>query len=191
MRYNFVTHLFAHPQPTRIIRRALGTVSKPIDIPPTTEGVRAGVEKNPCLDFYRTKMNLRPFSCNWDKFDEWAFFTVPSGWHDLTEMDYYVRRVFKITGTIRPLAFLDYYEACIAFEAGGEYYYIDTGSNDHLVHFGSDFTSDDNFLRAFIHRRPHPLKGTIHKFPDTTDLYEAVWREQELRKKTAEEGRQS
>ncbi|KAF8181235.1 hypothetical protein K438DRAFT_1768068 [Mycena galopus ATCC 62051] len=189
MRYNFVTHLFARPQPIRIIHRALGTVSKPIA--PTTEGVRAGVEKNPCLDFYRTKMNLRPFSCDWDNFDEWTFFTVPTGWHDLTEMDYYVKRVFNLPGTIRPLAFLDYQEPCIAFEADGEYYYIDTASNEHLAHFGSNFTSDDHFLRAFIHGRPHPVRGTIHEFPDTSDLYAAVWREQELRQKTAEKVRQS
>ncbi|KAJ7251668.1 hypothetical protein C8J57DRAFT_1352228, partial [Mycena rebaudengoi] len=114
-------------------------------------------------------------------------FAVSSDWHDLTEMDFFVKRLFKIPGTIRPLAFLDYYKPCIVFEAGGEYCYLDTGSNDYLIHFGHAFASQDDFLAAFIHRHP-PLEGTIHEFPDDMeDLYDVVWDEQKQRKKEAAE----
>ncbi|KAJ7256736.1 hypothetical protein C8J57DRAFT_1344205 [Mycena rebaudengoi] len=154
---------------------------------PATPDVCDGVVKNPCLNFYRTKINLGPFSCDWEKFLAWRFFAVSSDWHDLTEMDFFVKRLFKIPGTIRPLAFLDYYEPCIVFEAGGEYCYLDTGSNDYLIHYGHAFASEDDFLAAFIHRHP-PLEGTIHEFPDDTeDLYDAVWDEQKQRKKEAAE----
>ncbi|KAJ7222543.1 hypothetical protein GGX14DRAFT_429031, partial [Mycena pura] len=168
-----------------ILHRPLATVSK--TFPPTKKGVRVGVERNPCLDFYRTKIDLAPFSCDWDKFSDWHFFTVPPEWHDLTEMDFFARRVYKLPGTVRPLAYLmDTPEACIAFEAGGEYYYLDTASRNFLVCYGGDFTSHDSFLTAFIHDRPCHLEGTVHKFPDNVgDLDEVVFREQRLRKKVA------
>ncbi|KAF8139449.1 hypothetical protein K438DRAFT_1995990 [Mycena galopus ATCC 62051] len=128
------------------------------------------VDLNPCLRVYRTKIDLGLFSCDWENY---AAGPVTSYWHDLTELDFYVRRLFRIHGPIRLLAFLDFYELCILFEASGEYCYLDTGGNDCqcLVHYGHAFESPDEFLTAFIHGDP-PLEETEYKFPeDTEDLY--------------------
>ncbi|KAF8139446.1 hypothetical protein K438DRAFT_2030561 [Mycena galopus ATCC 62051] len=149
-------------------------------------------DQKPYLNFYRTKIDLGLFSCDWENNLAGDFFAVTSFWHDLTEMDFFLRRIFKIPGPIRPLAFLDYYEPCILFEASGEYCYLDTGSNDYLIHYGHAFASPDEFLTAFIHRHT-PLEGTVYEFPeDVEDLYGVVSEEQvHRRREAAEKARQN
>ncbi|KAF8183211.1 hypothetical protein K438DRAFT_1766895 [Mycena galopus ATCC 62051] len=136
----------------------------------------------PRASLYRTKLHLRPYSCEWEHFSDWRFFCISPEWHDLANMEFFVQRVCKVRGTIRPLAFLPFPDACIAFEAGGQYYYLDT-CRDYLERFGGNFASDDEFLAAFTRRR---IIGSIYRFPnDTDDLYAAVWDEQEQRKQAA------
>ncbi|KAJ6503576.1 hypothetical protein C8R45DRAFT_973277 [Mycena sanguinolenta] len=160
-----------------LICRSLATVVQPVAH--TTD-----VHKNPCLDFYRTNVDLDPFSCKWEDFPFWSFFRVRPSWHDLSEIDFFVRKVWNIQGTIRPLAYLPICDPCIVFEADGQYYYLDTCS-DYLDHFGGNFASDDEFLATF--KGPQPLYGTSHPFPkDMRVMYATVWEEQEQRKKAAE-----
>ncbi|KAJ6490922.1 hypothetical protein C8R45DRAFT_928754 [Mycena sanguinolenta] len=104
---------------------------------------------------------------------------VRSSWSDLTEMEFFVRRVMKIQGgPIRPLAFPpDHEYLCIIFEAGGNYYSLDT-SNDCWEHFEGDFASDDEFLAALV--GASGIRRLKWSFPDNTDdLYTAAWEEQE------------
>ncbi|KAF7358577.1 hypothetical protein MSAN_01196000 [Mycena sanguinolenta] len=159
------------------IRRLFATVNQ-------TTAPSQIVEKYPRASFYRTKLDLRPYSCDWAKFPDWRFFTISPEWHDLTNMEFFIQRVCKIRGTIRPLAFMPIPDACIAFEAGGKYYYLDT-CKDFLERFGGNFASDDEFLAAFT-RRPR-IGGALYRFPDDTDrLYSAVWQEQQERKQAAQ-----
>ncbi|KAF8171217.1 hypothetical protein K438DRAFT_2024108 [Mycena galopus ATCC 62051] len=141
------------------------------------------VEKYPRASFYRTKRDLRPYSCAWKEFSDWRFFCIHPQWHDLTDMEFFIKRLCKVPGTIRPLAFLPLPDACIAFAADGKYFYLDT-CKDFLERFGGRFASDDEFLEAFT-RRPR-ITGKVFRFPDDTDrLYWAVWDEQEQRKQAA------
>ncbi|KAF8128336.1 hypothetical protein K438DRAFT_1789558 [Mycena galopus ATCC 62051] len=175
---HLVTRAVAYSWPARIVYPALAA-------PPGWD------RKNPCLNFYRTKIDLDFFSCDWENYIAEHFFAVSSYWHDLSEMDFFLRRIFKIPGPIRPLAFLDYYEPCILFEASGEYCYLDTGSNDYLIHYGHAFASPDEFLAAFTHP-DSPLEGTVYKFPeDTEERYAVVYEEQVRRKEAARKAGQN
>ncbi|KAF8171235.1 hypothetical protein K438DRAFT_2024117 [Mycena galopus ATCC 62051] len=145
------------------------------------------VEKYPCDSFYRTKLDLHPYSCEWERFSDWRFFYISAEWHDLTRMEFFIQRVCNVRGTIRPLAFLPVPtgDACIAFKAGGKYYYLDMYKH-FLERFGGKFASDDEFLAEFT-RRPR-ITGRVYRFPDDTNkLYAAVWEEQEPRKRAAAE----
>ncbi|KAF8157377.1 hypothetical protein K438DRAFT_1986690 [Mycena galopus ATCC 62051] len=135
-------------------------------------------DQKPYLNFYRTKIDLGLFSCDWENNLAGDFFAA----------DFQNSRPHPI----RPLAFLDYYEPCILFEASGEYCYLDTGSNDYLIHYGHAFASPDEFLTAFIHRHT-PLEGTVYEFPeDVEDLYGVVSEEQvHRRREAAEKARQN
>ncbi|KAF8171231.1 hypothetical protein K438DRAFT_2024115 [Mycena galopus ATCC 62051] len=157
-------------------RRLLATV-KETSAPGTSDGAPSEiVEKFPRASFYRTKLHLRNYSCQWEEFSDWRFFCISPEWHDLTEMEFFIKRLCKVRGTIRPLAFLPFPEPCIAFEAGGMYYYLDT-CRDFLERFGHNFASDDAFLSAFTRRRR--ILGKLYRFPDDTDrLYWAVVDEQ-------------
>ncbi|KAF8128047.1 hypothetical protein K438DRAFT_1948899 [Mycena galopus ATCC 62051] len=127
---------------------------------------------------YRTKLDLGHFSCDWDKWNR-IFLDVPPKWYDLTMMEFFVKRVAKVPGTIRPLAYLPDVDPCVAFEAAHKYYYLNTVS-DYLESFGGDFDSHDDFLAAFTSYPP--IKGAVHQFPDDTEeLYATVWKEQERR----------
>ncbi|KAJ7204736.1 hypothetical protein GGX14DRAFT_646032 [Mycena pura] len=138
---------------------------------------------NPCLDFYRTNINITPLSCDWENFVPWDCFDVEDGWHDLSEVDFFVKRVAKVQGEIRPLAFLPFHDPCIAFEAGGKYYFLNTATS-YLDDFGGDYASDDDFLKALLD--PH-VEGTRFIFEEgTDDLYKAVDKEQRRRAKAAE-----
>ncbi|KAF8171232.1 hypothetical protein K438DRAFT_2024116 [Mycena galopus ATCC 62051] len=142
------------------------------------------VEKYPRDSLYRTKLDLHPYSCEWEKFLDWRFFYISPEWHDLASMEFFIQRVCKIRGTIRPLAFLPVPGACIAFKAGGKYYYLDT-CKDFLERFDGKFASDDEFLAEFTRRR---ITGKVYRFPDDMDkLFMAVWEEQEQRKRAAAE----
>ncbi|KAJ7303078.1 hypothetical protein DFH08DRAFT_904299 [Mycena albidolilacea] len=130
-------------------------------------------------ELYRTKLDLHPFSCDWEKWHHQLFLDVHPMWYDLTAMEFFVKRVAKVTGTIRPLAYLPGVDPCVAFEAAGKYYYLNTAS-DYLERFGGEFDSHDDFLTAFT--RYPPIKGAVHQFPDDTEeLYAAVWKEQDRR----------
>ncbi|KAF7368107.1 hypothetical protein MSAN_00876900 [Mycena sanguinolenta] len=122
---------------------------------------------NPCLDCYRTEIDIDPLS-----------------WYDLSEVEFFVQRVMKIQGTIRPLAFLPESQyLCIVFEAGSNYYSLDT-CNDCWKDFGGDFASDDEFLVAFT--GPARVSGKKYYFPDdTNELYAAVCEEQQKAVKKA------
>ncbi|KAF7336466.1 hypothetical protein MSAN_02300800 [Mycena sanguinolenta] len=162
------------------IRRSLATLAQ-------TTVQAPGVHKTSCLDFYRTSIDLDPFSCDWDHFPFRRFFNVSSDWYDLTEMEFFVKRVANIQGTIRPLAYLPICDPCIIFEAGRKYYCLNT-CTDYFEYFGGDFASDDRFLAA-LNGDP-PIRGTIHDFPDNIDdLYRAVCREQRQRRRLAENSR--
>lgn len=93
-------------------------------------------------------------------------------------MEFLVKRVAKVPGTIRPLAFVpNVPDPLVVFEAAGKYYYLNTAAA-YLDRFGGDFESHDDFLGAFI--RDPPIQGARHEFPDDTDdLYAAVCREQQ------------
>ncbi|KAF7335876.1 hypothetical protein MSAN_02324500 [Mycena sanguinolenta] len=138
-------------------------------------------ENHPYAEFYHTTIDLGPhFSCDWPLIKRW-FFAVKHVWHDLSEMEFLVHRVAHIEGTIRPLAFVpDSPEPLVLFEAGGEYYYLNT-LNDYWESYGGNFASHDAFLAAFVRDHP-PLRGVRYYFPEETDeLYAAVCEEQEAR----------
>ncbi|KAJ6490850.1 hypothetical protein C8R45DRAFT_928681 [Mycena sanguinolenta] len=120
---------------------------------------------NPCLRFYHTKIDIRPIglSCDWDEFQFWPLFTV---------------RLLIQGGLIPPLVFPpDYHYFCMVFEAGGNYYSLDT-CNDCCEHFQGDFASDDEFLAALV--SASGIRRLKWSFPDDTgDLYAAAWEEQE------------
>ncbi|KAJ7062253.1 hypothetical protein C8F01DRAFT_127274 [Mycena amicta] len=155
------------------ITRSLSTVSHSTSTHP------ADNLKKPFAEPYCSKLDLRPFSCDWDSWSHYWSLEINEGWYDLSEMEFFVRRVAKVPGTIRPLAFLDGVDPCIAFEADGKYYWLNTASN-YLESFGGDFSSDDAFLLALT--KPPHIDGAVYWFPNDTDnLYSAVCMEQDLR----------
>ncbi|KAJ7062252.1 hypothetical protein C8F01DRAFT_1368879 [Mycena amicta] len=112
----------------------------------------------PFAEPYCSKLDLRPFSCDWDSWSHYGFLDVNHGWYDLSEMEFFVRRVAKVPGTIRPLAFLDGVDPCIAFEADSKYYWLNTASS-YLESFGGDFSSHDAFLLALT--KPSHIDGAF------------------------------
>ncbi|KAJ7062243.1 hypothetical protein C8F01DRAFT_1368873 [Mycena amicta] len=135
----------------------------------------------PFAEPYRTTLNLHPYSCDWDNWDHYEFFDVQADWYDLSEMEFFVKRLTKVPDTIRPLAFIETLYPCLAFEAAGKYYWLDTTSS-YLERFGGGWLSHDAFLAAFIRTQPPVLKGEVYNFPDETDhLFVAVSREQQRR----------
>ncbi|KAJ7902324.1 hypothetical protein B0H13DRAFT_758747 [Mycena leptocephala] len=128
-------------------------------------------------DFHRTTLDIAPYSTDWE--DTYSgspecFFKVPSHWHDLTEIDFHVKRVFGIRGTVRPIAFKPLCEPCVLFEAGGEYYCI-TLVETVLVRYGGDFTGPDDFLK-----RRSSIEPVVEEFPDDyEEKYAATCDEQE------------
>ncbi|KAJ6473760.1 hypothetical protein C8R45DRAFT_1103443 [Mycena sanguinolenta] len=172
-----------HPSPFRLSSAHLRRPSVSRQLLATANHESLMGEKYQKASFYRTKLDIRPLSCNWEELSDWRFFCVSPQWHDLTTSDFFIQRVCKIHDPVRPLAFLPLPDACIAFEAGGEYFYLDT-CTDFLERFGGDFASDDAFLAALT--RPPGLTGTTYRFPNDTDnLYAAVWEEQEKLKQAA------
>ncbi|KAJ6614050.1 hypothetical protein B0H10DRAFT_2221656 [Mycena sp. CBHHK59/15] len=160
-------------------------VAKPSHMTTSAQAVDAHFTyREPGDDFRRTAIDIAPFSSDWDDFVQSWFFTVPPDWHDLTEIDFYVKRLLKIPGAIRPLAFLRACDPCLVFAADGEYYYINT-CTEFLERFGGDFASDDEFLA-----RLPGLKGVLEAFPaDTYKMYAAVCREQQRLAKAARKQR--
>ncbi|KAJ7026364.1 hypothetical protein C8F04DRAFT_1190567 [Mycena alexandri] len=157
----------------RIGTRSLSqTGIQPVDKPEETRRKRERFAEP-----YRTNLDLDPFSCDWEKWNR-SFLHIHWEWHDLSMMEFYVKRVAKVPGTIRPLAFVpDFPDPCIAFEAAGKYYYLNTAAA-YLDRFGSDFESHDEFLAGLV--RDPPIQGARHEFPDDTDdLYAAVCVEQQ------------
>ncbi|KAJ7022176.1 hypothetical protein C8F04DRAFT_1272889 [Mycena alexandri] len=132
-------------------------------------------------NFHRTTLPIAPWSTAWEICGNIRFFTPSFVWHDLSEFNFFVKRVMQISGPTRPIAFLpEMPDADILFEAGGEYYEVDTVECRH-VRYGGGFTSPDEFLR----RLPR-LKGLVEEFPDSTDdLYAEVCREQQRLKEAA------
>ncbi|KAJ7467436.1 hypothetical protein B0H11DRAFT_2239440 [Mycena galericulata] len=128
---------------------------------------------------YHTELDIYPLSCDWEKWRHNSFLEVHWTWYDLTMIEFFVRRVAKVAGTIRPLAYVPNVEPCVAFEAAGKYYFLNTAA-DILERFGGGFDSHDSFLAAFT--RDPRIKGAVHQFPnDTEELYAAVCKEQERR----------
>ncbi|KAJ6447598.1 hypothetical protein C8R45DRAFT_1047486 [Mycena sanguinolenta] len=146
-----------HNMPT--IRRSLAAVHQiPVYAP--------AVPENPCAQFYRTKLDIGPFTCDWQNFPFSHFFTASREWHGLSEMEFCVESVLEIQGTIRPLAFLPVQDPCIVFKAGGNYYYLETCTG-YVEDFGGDFASDDDFLAVFSH--PPFVTGKRYWFPETAN----------------------
>jgi hypothetical protein len=110
----------------------------------------------------------------WETYTHIRFFTTSFGWHDLSRFDFYIKCVMQVRVPLRPIAFLpDVPEADILFEAGEEYYEVNT-LRSRGVRYGGGFASPDEFLR----RLPH-LEGLIAECPDSTDnLYAEVCYEQ-------------
>ncbi|KAF7357127.1 hypothetical protein MSAN_01307000 [Mycena sanguinolenta] len=161
------------------ITRSLCTVSQTSTSAQPANERKTRRERKRFAELYRTKLDLHPFSCDWEKWQHQIFLDVHPMWYDLTPMEFFVKRVAKVAGTIRPLAYLPGVDPCVAFEAAGKYYYLNTAS-DYLERFGGDFDSHDDFLAAFT--RYPPIKGALHQFPDDTEeLYAAVWKEQDMR----------
>ncbi|KAJ7226818.1 hypothetical protein GGX14DRAFT_627143 [Mycena pura] len=140
------------------------------------------IVNNPCPGFYRTNIDITPLSCDWENFVPWDCFTVEYGWHDLSEVDFFVKRVAKVRGEIRPLAFLPFDDPCIVFEAGGKYYFLNTAVS-YLDDFGGDYASDDDFLKAIVD--PHVERARFIFGEGTDDLYKAVDKEQRLQRRRA------
>ncbi|KAJ7023598.1 hypothetical protein C8F04DRAFT_1304847 [Mycena alexandri] len=166
----------------RIDIRSLSTVSQstPSIQPADKPEKRTRRKRERFAEPYRTNLDIDPFSCDWDSWDDYNFLEVHPEWHDLTMMEFFVKRVAKVPGTIRPLTFVPGVpDPCVAFEAAGKYYYLNT-MLDYLDRFGGGFKSHDAFLTAFT-RNP-PIEGAHHQFPrDTKQLYGAVWKEQDRR----------
>ncbi|KAJ7062261.1 hypothetical protein C8F01DRAFT_1368887 [Mycena amicta] len=161
------------------VTRSVSTVSNSTSTYPANNLKKIRCEQEAFAEPYRSKLNLRPFSCDWDSWSHYGFLDVNHGWYDLSEMEFFVRRVAKVPGTIRPLAFLDGVDPCIAFEADGQYYWLNTASS-YLESFGGDFSSHDAFLLVLT--KPPHIDGAFYRFPNDTDnLYSAVCREQKLR----------
>ncbi|KAJ7510822.1 hypothetical protein B0H11DRAFT_2269348 [Mycena galericulata] len=170
---------FFHSQ----ITRPLSTVPQTSTSAPEPAVKKTRRKRERFAEPYRTTLNLHPYSCDWENWQHHPFLDVHPMWYDLTMMEFFVRRVAKVTGTIRPLAYLPGVDPCVAFEAAGKYYYLNTAS-DYLERFGGGFSSHDAFLVTLTW--DPPIKGAVHQFPDDTEeLYAAVWKEQNRRKAKA------
>ncbi|KAJ7718266.1 hypothetical protein B0H16DRAFT_1700727 [Mycena metata] len=111
---------------------------------------------------YRADIDLDVFSCSWEKWNSSYFIDIRPSWHDLSLMEFFVKRVAKVPGTIRPLAFVpNVPDPLVVFEAAGKYYYLNTAA-DYLERFGGGWESHDVFLAAFT-RKPS-IKGAVHEF---------------------------
>ncbi|KAJ6619214.1 hypothetical protein B0H10DRAFT_2217073 [Mycena sp. CBHHK59/15] len=124
------------------------------------------------------------FSCDWNKYSDTTFFLVPLEWHNLSEIDFCVKRLLKVQGTIHPLAYLRMTDPCILFEADGQYYYINC-CNDFLVRYGREFVSDDDFLTRRLQ-----IKSVVEEFPlHSNQQYAAVCEEQRALEQKASQKR--
>ncbi|KAJ7157495.1 hypothetical protein C8R46DRAFT_1040480 [Mycena filopes] len=126
-------------------------------------------------DFPRCRrLDLDPWSTDWENNDQQYFFEVRARWHNLSELDFFVKRLMKVPGTILPIAFYTHaIDPCVLFEADGEYYEIDL-MHCRLVRYGVEFASADDFLEQLP-----LLRGAVERFPKHSDeLYGATWREQ-------------
>ncbi|KAJ7716853.1 hypothetical protein B0H16DRAFT_1612692 [Mycena metata] len=159
--------------------RCLSTVSqtRPFAQPADKSEKKTRRKRERFAEPYRTDLDIHPLSCDWETWNS-DFLDIGPWWHDLTLMEFYIKRVAKVPGTIRPLAFVpNVPDAGVAFEAAGKYYYVNTAAS-YLDRFGSEFDSHDEFLAGLI--RDPPIKGARHEFPnDTEELYYAVCMEQE------------
>ncbi|KAJ7222273.1 hypothetical protein GGX14DRAFT_428365 [Mycena pura] len=173
-----------HPQnlPFRYsqITRSLSTVLQTSTSAQPANKKKTRRKRERFAELYRTKLDLNLCSCDWEDWHDHTFLEVPPEWHDLTLIEFFVKRVAKVPGIIRPLAYVpDVPDACVAFEAAGKYYYLNTAA-DYLERFGGGFFSHDDFLAAFT--RDPPIKGVMHQFPpDIDELYAAVCKEQKRR----------
>ncbi|KAJ6496029.1 hypothetical protein C8R45DRAFT_1072369 [Mycena sanguinolenta] len=150
-----------------IIRRpVLATLAQ------TTAHASAEAKFNPCSDFYRTKMDLGFFSCDWEHFSFRQFFAAAPQWHGVTELEFLVKHFPHVQGTIFPLAYLSVAGPCIVFEAGGKYHFLST-TTEFLESFDGAFASDDEFLAAFT--RPPHIRGMVHEFPEDMDDVGSNW----------------
>ncbi|KAJ7062229.1 hypothetical protein C8F01DRAFT_127054 [Mycena amicta] len=137
-------------------------------------------------ELYRTTLDLHPYSCEWESWEHRRFLDVNSDWHDLSDMEFFVRRVGNVFGTIRPLAFLKAVQPCVAFEVASRYYWLNTKSN-FLERFGGRWRSHDAFLAALTSTQPPVLKGAVHEFPPDVDvMYAVVCKEQKRKRRAAE-----
>ncbi|KAK7014041.1 hypothetical protein R3P38DRAFT_3004583 [Favolaschia claudopus] len=129
-------------------------------------------------NFFRTTVPLSSISCDWSQhtcYNQFVF-CVPPNWHNLTEIEFWIHRLFKIEGDIYPLAYLHAGEGSIYFRADGKYYCVCEG--EYLDCYGSEFESDDDFLAKYSERQGY-LQLLRTPFPDNTeDIWEAVDREQ-------------
>ncbi|KAJ7663259.1 hypothetical protein DFH06DRAFT_346665 [Mycena polygramma] len=103
-----------------------------------------------CFPTFPDSLLRRWFSCDWHNWTgTYSFFPDQRRrwWHqnDLSRFPAVLHHVFNIEGTPRPLAFYDADEVNILFAVGAEYYFWN-GENNELHRFGSDFTSDRDFL---------------------------------------------
>ncbi|KAJ7631582.1 hypothetical protein DFH06DRAFT_1438720 [Mycena polygramma] len=103
-----------------------------------------------CFPTFPDSLLRRWFSCDWHHSSNvLSFFPDQRNrwWsrHDLSRFPDVLHHVFDIEGTPRPLAFFDMPDGNILFAVGAEYYSWN-GEDSELHSFGSDFTSDTDFL---------------------------------------------
>ncbi|KAJ7646445.1 hypothetical protein DFH06DRAFT_1332806 [Mycena polygramma] len=105
-----------------------------------------------CFPTFPNSLFPRWFSCDWHKwtkiyclFPQWDRHPWSNNNHRLGRFPAVLHHVFKITGTPRPLAFLDAPTVNILFAVGAEYYFWN-GDDGELHRFGSGFVSDTDFL---------------------------------------------
>ncbi|KAJ7164081.1 hypothetical protein C8R46DRAFT_1351960 [Mycena filopes] len=105
------------------------------------------------LECYTTTAPMaQDFSCDWDKWSDWTFIRTLPDFTRITRVEFIFHRLYgkPTTDVIKPLTFnTQTNEACLAFKAGGKYYFWD-GTWENLYEYAREDFEEDEFLMRFL-----------------------------------------
>ncbi|KAJ7156338.1 hypothetical protein C8R46DRAFT_1115732, partial [Mycena filopes] len=82
-------------------------------------------EPTPYECYTTTAPIAEDFSCDWANWSGDTFIRVIPEFNKITRVEFLFERIYKQTGTIKPLAFMEGAEHRLVFEAGEKYYFWD------------------------------------------------------------------
>ncbi|KAJ7222838.1 hypothetical protein B0H12DRAFT_1224085 [Mycena haematopus] len=137
----------------------------------------ASVKGSVSLSFIIPNSTSTPFRATGTNGKIHSFWTVRRRWHDLSMMEFFVRRVAKVTGTIRPARVPALHRSLVRVRGCRQVLLSQhripatwSGSEGVLIRM---MLSSQPSLGTLLSRAP------IHEFPDDTEeVYAAVWKEQ-------------